>query len=649
MSWRDAPLVEGGWRSAPLVDEEPKQDRNALIDSGNAVGTGFHRGLARLAGLPVDTVANVIDLGKAAIGAPYIAATGKAPPKWLEPTDRSKVVGSGDYLLSKLRGTEAGRFMVDPSNPEYEGGYLQTMGGGMSGAVGGPASAGQVATRSVLGALSTSAGKAAFDATGSVPLAIAASMLPTGAAQGAEFALKHGVRGGEAGRRDMEQRVADLKAAGIEHPTLGLASGNRTIGGVENLLQSTPGAIGVMGKAREQAIAALQAKAEQAAAMASPNRGARQAGQQVQEGIEAFRDRFRARQGELYSALDQQIPAQTPTQVPATTAALSRLTAPIPGAPALSGVMQNPRLQRLAEALQSDAAGGTLPYGAVKSTRSMVGEELSGNPLVSDVPRGQWKQVYGGLSQDLRGAAAQAGPDAQRAFSRANDYTRAGMERLDTLRSFANKNTPEQAFTALANTSKENVSLLQSVKKSLPQQARGSVAGTIIDRLGRATPGQQNDMSDAFSPERFLTNWSRMSPEARRELFSGFKNSDQVRADVEAVARAASMMRDNSRLWSNPSGTAAALTARGALAGGGLGYLFDPMVPLAVGGSMGLARGAGGLLTSDRVRNLAMRPDAAPSLLGMTGFRADVGGGLLDLMQQQRERGLLDVLGDEPR
>lgn len=36
---------------------------NAAVDAGNAAGTGFWRGAVRLAGLPVDTVANVPGLG----------------------------------------------------------------------------------------------------------------------------------------------------------------------------------------------------------------------------------------------------------------------------------------------------------------------------------------------------------------------------------------------------------------------------------------------------------------------------------------------------------------------------------------------------------------------------------------------------------
>lgn len=616
---------------------------NDNLDRANAVGTGFNRGLTRLAGLPVDTTANVLDLVKAAVGAPYTAITGKAAPDWLQLGDRAKVVGSSEWMMDKARGIRGGQVMLDPQNPDLEGSGWQTAGSGLTAAIGAKSLPG-LAGSAGLGAASSLAGQAVYDKTGSPELALLAAMLPAAGLQGAGELAKRGIRGGEAGRRQMEQRVADLRAAGIENPTLGLASGNRVIGGVENLLQSTPGAVGRMSRAREEAIAALQTRAEEAAALASPTRGAREAGQQVQSGIEAFRDRFRARQGQLYTELDNQIPGQTPTQVPSTTATLNRLTAAIPGAPSLSGVMRNGRLQNLSEALAADAAGGTLPYSAVRQTRTMVGDELSGSPLVSDVPRGQWKQVYGALSDDLRGAANQAGPDAQRAFNRANDYTRTGMERIDTLQGFANKKAPEQAFTALANTGKENVSVLRAVKKSLPDSARGAVAGTVIERLGKATPGQQNEAGNAWSAERFLTNYNRMTPEARRELFAGFRNADDVRANVEAIAKAAAMMREGGKLWNNPSGTAAALTARGVLAGGGLGYLVDPMVPLGTAAGLGTARAAASLVNSPRVRNAAMsQGQGLPGLLSREGLTAFGASGLLGLPQPA---GLLSL--DQP-
>jgi hypothetical protein len=458
----------------------------------------------------------------------------------------------------------------------------------------------------------------------------------------------------------MEQRIQDLKNAGIDEPTLGLASGNKVIGGVENLLQSTPGAVGVLSRARDKAIAGLQAKADEAAALASSNRGTAEAGMAIQGGIRQFKDAYKNRQGALYGRLDREIEPQTPTGILNTRTTLANLNADIPGAPAMSAFFKNGKIQALEDALRSDTAGApasvqvfpqppragggimnapvpqepiqvvipagpqrdTLPWQAVKQTRTMVGNELADSSLLSEVSANKWRPLYGALSEDMGAAARAAGPAAERAFSRATDYTRAGAARLERVAPFANATAPEQAFSAMERAARENVSTLQAVKKTLPQDARGAVAGTIIERLGTATPGQQNGAGTAWSPETFLTNWNRMTPKARQELFSGFGSAPEVKANVEAVANAASMMRDSSKMWANPSGSGANMFARGMLGAVGLGGgasvagLVNPLIPLGVGGSMLAANLMGRSLTSPTVVNaMARQTYVSPGLL----------------------------------
>jgi len=155
-----------------LGSTPPKKPVSALreaLDSANAVATGTERGLLHLLGMPVDTVANVLDLGKAIAGTPYLLA-GKVPPeKWhLQP--REDVAGSGASLVKTAQATPYLKPLVSPSNPEYEGGYLQAAGMGLPGATN-PAQA-------LMGITSAVAGKAMYDATGNSALAATASLAP---------------------------------------------------------------------------------------------------------------------------------------------------------------------------------------------------------------------------------------------------------------------------------------------------------------------------------------------------------------------------------------------------------------------------------------------------------------------------------------
>jgi hypothetical protein len=521
----------------PLASIEPRAAQgtgSAALDSGNAVGTGYWRGMARLAGVPVDTLMNVLDLGKAAIGAPYIAATGKAPPAWLEPSDRSRVVGTGDNIIESARKTSVGHALLDAANPDYQGGFLQAAGSGLT-ALMNPASARQAINQGLLGVTSATGGKAAYDLTGDPALAAIASMAPLGAQQAVTAGTKYAVRGGEEGRRQMEQRIQDLKNAGVENPTLGLASGNRLIGGVENILQSTPGAVGTMGRARNEALAGLQAKTEDAAALSSFNRGTLESGTAIQNGIKGFRDVMKGQQEKLYNELDTWIDPQHPATVGATKAKLAELNADIKGAPELSKQFKNARIQSIEDAILKDSAGApqsvqvypqpeitgvraveaalksgkalntpvaqppiqvvipegpprnTLPFEALKKARTLVGNEIADNTIVGTVPNSKWRPLYGAMSQDIGTTAQQVAPQAERAFTRANDYTSAAMGRLERVAPFAQTTAPEQAFTAMERAARENVSTLQAVKKTLTPDARGQVAGTIIERLGKAT------------------------------------------------------------------------------------------------------------------------------------------------------------------
>lgn len=156
---------------------KPPEQKSSVIDAPNAVATGFNKGLTRFAGLPVDAMANVLDLGKAAIGAPYTAITGKPAPDMLQLKPRDEVVGSGDWLLKQAGKNKFTKAATVASNPEYEDGYLQTAGAAASGLMR-PKSIADAAVQTARNVAGGVAGKAVGDATGSTELAVLASLAP---------------------------------------------------------------------------------------------------------------------------------------------------------------------------------------------------------------------------------------------------------------------------------------------------------------------------------------------------------------------------------------------------------------------------------------------------------------------------------------
>lgn len=216
-------------------------------------------------------------------------------------------------------------------------------------------------------------------------------------------------------------------------------------------------------------------------------------------------------------------------------------------------------------ALASSMTDGKLPYEAVKKLRTLVGNEMNNNSLVSDVPRSKWTSLYAALSKDLQGAAQDAGPDAQRAWSRANAYYKAGQGRIDTIANVVDKaGGPEAIFNAATSGTRDGATTLRAVMQALQPDERKVLAGVMVRKLGRATPGQQNAAGDAFSMSSFLTNWNRLSPDARKALFGRF--GPKFSQDMDHLAQMAENVRTGSKVFSNPSGTAASASNIGAWA-----------------------------------------------------------------------------------
>jgi hypothetical protein len=245
-----------------------------------------------------------------------------------------------------------------------------------------------------------------------------------------------------------------------------------------------------------------------------------------------------------------------------------------------------------------------LPYDALRKTRTLVGQEIADAGIGADVPRSKWNPLYGALSRDMQVAAAESGPEATAAYNRANNYTRALEGRKDAIAHVVDKNGgPEAIFNAAVSGTRDGATTLRALMRSLPDGSQRQVAAAVLQRMGRATNGTQNAAGDAFSSNTFLTNWNKLSPEARGVLFDRF--GPEFRGEVDKLTRVASNLREGSKVYANPSGTAttaAHVGGYGLLASTATGALLGHPAPL-IGAMGGLAanNGAARLLTSPAV------------------------------------------------
>lgn len=684
--------VVGGRNLADdLFPAEKKQ--YSIAERAMAVPAGINRGFwADLPGIPVDAVANVIDLGKAGIGT-AAGAIGKlvgADPRTVEKympdiTPRGEIVGSGEWIANKLnKGSQAitGTRAFENPNPDDAASRVLFSGGRVMGgsvlpnpraAIGATQQAMNMGMGAAGGLLAGGAMEALPNGVGSASpteLAIIASMLPQLAKSGGQAATQKIVRGNEQGRQAMEQRIQDLKNAGVDNPSAGLASGNSFVMGLENILSHTPGSGGLFQSSKDQMLSGIQGRTNEIRNQVSPNYGAMEAGTAIQNNLKGgFKNRLNDTEAALYGRLDQLMPSGSRAPVTNTAATLEGLTSGIPGAPNLGQRFINGRISDINDAFRLDtglvnpagplrtyqitspATPGAppvqalpgqpgasavqprpattvsktinpyypqsgegnwkppstpmLPYEIMKKLRTEVGGELNNNSLVSDTPRSQWKQLYASLSQDMRNAADQTSPQASQAFNRANDYSRRGANRLEDLDALANAATPEKAYGSVAQSLQSGPTIWNKLRGTLSPEARGQVVATIIDDLGKANPGQQNAAGDAWSPKTFLSNYNKIEPKTQQEMFKRLPGGEQHAKNLQEIAKATEMISNASKIWSNPSGTAPALTARATLGTIGAGVLggafYAPLVAPA-------AAAAGGLVAANGMSRLLLNP-----------------------------------------
>lgn len=196
---------------------------------------------------------------------------------------------------------------------------------------------------------------------------------------------------------------------------------------------------------------------------------------------------------------------------------------------------------------------GGLTYQGMKDLRTRFGTRVS-DDLTQDVIGGEFKAIYGGLTQDLRNSVqAAGGQPALAAWNKANFVHEMAMQRranLEKIVGVKGDRTGEQVFERIAamagSTSRADLQTLLQAKKAMGPDAWHEVGGSIIQRLGRDAGGN-------WTPDRFVTAWGKLSPNGKNTLFGA---SGAHRQAIDDIATISSHVRDRYAKFGNPSGTA---------------------------------------------------------------------------------------------
>lgn len=549
----DLPVVS---KIVPEGDLPDSHKTVSAVDRGKAALGGVNKGIAGLVGLPVDTAENLINLGIAGAGS---LATAAGRPD-LAPAPLKGSFGGSEAISNLLGRLGVGTTNPNPEDPAsrmlYTGGLIS--GGSL------------IPGSSLKGTLAAATGGAlANEALGPEWTGVGA-LAPAAAGQ-ASASLKNAIAARAA------PKLETFKEAGTT-PSVGQAVDNVFIRGLENLASKFPGGAGVMQKFIENQQASMGAKARTGVPTEA-------AGRAIEKGITG-EGGFLERTRDTWRRLDQQMADKVggPYNVPpvATMQVLDDLVKPVAGAENTTNALVNKKIADIREQFRADTINnmGAMPFEALRNLRSRVGSMLD-DALVSDIPTGELKRVYGALSKDIEAGANAVG--AGKEFNRQSNFYRSRMDRIETVldRVIGKGKQPEDIFKAFMPSDPDQANKARAVMRSLTPSERQVVSEAAANRLGRAKPGSQDITNEIFSSDTFLTNWNKLSPGAKAQLFP----SPPLRENMDRIARAASEIRSGKGIYANPSGTAGSFAA--------YSVYSSPIVSLATGSLAPVIAGMG--------------------------------------------------------
>jgi hypothetical protein len=249
-----------------------------------------------------------------------------------------------------------------------------------------------------------------------------------------------------------------------------------------------------------------------------------------------------------------------------------------------------------------------LTFNGLQRLRQEVGD-LMHNPqeIVSRKLKGaELKRLYAGLSEDLKLAAEkQGGPEGLAAFKKAeNEYKIANAKR-----SLLNKivgsgdirYSDEEIFDNLAQLARGrrgDARRLELAKETLSPNDWNHVTSNLIHHIGQTG----DEFSKEFSPAKFLTEYSKFSPEGKNAMFgppgSGYRdNLDKIALLSKGIGEAGSHL--NTSKTAHVNETMKMLGKLGAIVGGGavVGHQAG-QDPSTIAGEIGGTLGTGWVLAS---------------------------------------------------
>ena len=482
------------------------------------------------------------------------------------------------------------------------GATLGAIGGGISGLATGPGAVVATPTGAALGAGTGGAvAGELFDTYSNIFLGRVdtRSVLDRSVDAGTEFFLSAaGQRGGElltegakralgGGTQKAAQLAAKFRSLRIDPPA-GAVSSSNTVATLEKALEASPFSSDVVQKQAKRVLEQITQAAKNTVAKIGTPVSKAEVGSVIKTAASNAAGRFKATQNAAYEKAFDLIGKDAPVALDAVRALRESLENQLGEAPGSLKRSLGQAINTL-KTIEMDAAesavSGTIPFSALRQIRTAIGKDLD-EPLLAGSPgslNAAMRQVYGALTEDMSAVAKLAGPEARKALEVADRYTRAWMNTAGvTLNKIGKLDTEEQAYNYAMSRLGDGGTNLQRLRNQFDPEEWDTVAASVLEKIGSARPGAQDATGEVFSVNTFLTNWSKMSPEAKNALFGG-KRYAEMREGLDTLVDVASSLKGVEKL-ANTSNTGRVLITYLTLTGAGTGLA-----------EMGTGQGAGAL------------------------------------------------------
>jgi len=326
-----------------------------------------------------------------------------------------------------------------------------------------------------------------------------------------------------------QQVLSAFKQFGIE-PSLPAVTGGKGMARIEAGLAQTPSSADIIAKQVDDVIGQTQKAVSGIVKKYGTPVSTQDAGGVIKQAVVKAGERIGFRQEQLYNEAYDAMGENVLVGVGSAQKLLKDMTQEVASAPKSMAPKLKSAMTELS-AIIADAGDEGIDFQALRQVRTAIGKDLDNPFTQSGVENAARKRIYAALSEDLANVAEQVSPEAAKMLKTADRYTRIyETQYRQTMNKIMQYDAEEKAYNFALSGAEYGGSMLGKLKTLFKPEEWDTVSASVLNKLGKASAGQQDATGELFSINTFLTNWNKMSPEAKEVLFNTKGNKETYQA-----------------------------------------------------------------------------------------------------------------------